>query len=162
MGADPARSAPQPAPQTIRAAGAACAVAMQSPAGAKRRAARKLPNIDRDKWGQHLIPYTLGLYVTCVCPNSNPVVAAMCWLGSAFGRERVLDDDGPSHPGPHSQDRQRRPWVSRPPPRLLLLRPRSPPAAQAHILSPRRNGDIETGRSHTCSNPSVLTRLVGT
>jgi hypothetical protein len=92
--ADPARSAPQPAPQTIRAAGAACAVAMQTPAGTERRAARMLPNIDRGKWGQHLIPYTLGLYVTCVSPNSSLMVAAMCRLGNAFGRERVLDDDG--------------------------------------------------------------------
>jgi hypothetical protein len=65
-GADPARFDPQPAPQTIRAAGAACAVAMQTPAGAKRCAARMLPNIDRDKWGQHLIPNTIGLAVTCV------------------------------------------------------------------------------------------------
>jgi hypothetical protein len=59
-GADPARSAPQPAPQTIRAAGAACAVAMQTPAGAKRRAARMLPNIDRGKWGQHLYQIRSG------------------------------------------------------------------------------------------------------
>jgi hypothetical protein len=67
---------------------------MQSPAGAKRRAARMLRNVDRGKWGQHLIPYTLGLYVTCVSPNSSLVVAAMCRLGSAFRRERVPDDDG--------------------------------------------------------------------
>jgi hypothetical protein len=112
--------------------------------------------------GSTFIPSTLGLAVTCVCLNSNLVVAVMCRLGIAFLREHALDDDGPFHPGPHSPDRQQKPWVCRPPPRLLLLRPRSPPAAQAHILSPRRNGDIETGRSHTCLNPSVLTRPVGT
>jgi hypothetical protein len=59
-GADPARFDPQPAPQTIRAAGAAWAVTMQSPAGAKRRAARKLPNIDRDKWGLPLYQIRSG------------------------------------------------------------------------------------------------------
>jgi hypothetical protein len=59
-GADPARSAPQPAPQTIRAAGAACAVAIHTPAGAKRRVARMLPNIDRGKWGQHLYQIRSG------------------------------------------------------------------------------------------------------
>jgi hypothetical protein len=40
------------------------------------------------------MPNTLGLAVTCVSPNSNPVVAAMCRLGNAFRRERVPDDDG--------------------------------------------------------------------
>jgi hypothetical protein len=44
--------------------------------------------------GSTSIPNTLGLAVTCVCLNRNLVVAAMCRLGSAFGRERVLDDDG--------------------------------------------------------------------
>jgi hypothetical protein len=44
--------------------------------------------------GSTSIPNTLGLAVTCVSQNSNPVVAAMCRLGSAFGRERVLVDDG--------------------------------------------------------------------
>jgi hypothetical protein len=59
-GADPALFDPQPAPQTIRAAVAACAVTMQTPAGAERRAARKLPNIYRDKWGQHLYQIRSG------------------------------------------------------------------------------------------------------
>jgi hypothetical protein len=44
--------------------------------------------------GSTSIPNTLGLAVTCVSPNSSLVVAVMCRLGSAFGRERVLDDDG--------------------------------------------------------------------
>jgi hypothetical protein len=44
--------------------------------------------------GSTSIPNTLGLAVTCVCLNRNLVVAAMCRLGIAFLRERVLDDDG--------------------------------------------------------------------
>jgi hypothetical protein len=44
--------------------------------------------------GSTSIPNTLGLAVTCVCLNRNLVVAAMCRLGGAFRRERVLDDDG--------------------------------------------------------------------
>jgi hypothetical protein len=44
--------------------------------------------------GSTSIPNTLGPSVTCVSPNSSLVVAVMCRLGSAFGRERVLDDDG--------------------------------------------------------------------
>jgi hypothetical protein len=72
-GADPARSAPQPAPQTIRAAGAACAVGIHAPAGAKRRAARKLDIIDRGKWGKSC-SLKFGLIVTPVSPKGKAVV----------------------------------------------------------------------------------------
>jgi hypothetical protein len=51
--------------------------------------------------GSTSIPNMLGLAVTCVSPDSNPVVAAMRRLGSAFGRERVLDDDGALPSGPY-------------------------------------------------------------
>jgi hypothetical protein len=44
--------------------------------------------------GSTSVPNTLGLYVTCVSPNRNLVVAAMRRLGIAFHRERVLDDNG--------------------------------------------------------------------
>jgi hypothetical protein len=51
--------------------------------------------------GSKSILNTFGLSVPCVSPNSNPVVAAMCRLGSAFLRERVLDDDGALPSGPY-------------------------------------------------------------
>jgi hypothetical protein len=47
------------------------------------------------------IPNTLGLSVTCVSPNRNLVVAAMCRLGSAFLREHVLDGNGALPSGPY-------------------------------------------------------------
>jgi hypothetical protein len=94
------------------------------------------------------IPNTLGLAVTCVILNSNLVVAAMCRLGIAFLRERVLNDNGPSHPGRTSHPRRRRPQVPRPVRRLLPPRPRPPPATHAHILNPSGRFDIENRRSH--------------
>jgi hypothetical protein len=54
--------------------------------------------------GSTSIPNTLGLAVTCVSPDNNPVVAAMRRLGSAFLRECVLDDDGARPSGSHFPD----------------------------------------------------------
>jgi hypothetical protein len=51
--------------------------------------------------GSTTIPNTLGLAVTCVSPNRNLVVAAMCRLGSAFLREHVLDGNGALPSGPY-------------------------------------------------------------
>jgi hypothetical protein len=121
-GADPARSAPQPAPQTIRAAGAACAVTMQTPAGAERRAARKLPNIDRGKWGQHLYQIRSG------CMSRASAQTEIWWSppcvdsASRFTASVSLMTTAPSHPGRASHARRRRPRVPRPVYRLLLLR----------------------------------------
>jgi hypothetical protein len=161
-GADPARFAPQPAPQMIRVTGAACAVAMQTPAGTERRAARMLPNIDRGKWGQHL--YQIRSAWQSRASAQTEIWSSPRCVDSAvrFSASMSWTAMAPSHPGRTSQAHQQKPWVSQPPPRPLLLRPRSPPVAQTHILKPRRNGDAETGRSHTCLNPSVLTRLEGT
>jgi hypothetical protein len=156
-GADPARSAPQPAPQTIRAAGAACAVAMQSPAGAKRRAARMLPNIDRGKWGQHICKIRSGCMSRasaraaiswspqCV-DSASPFLASVSWSTMAL-----------SYPGRTSHSRRRRPRVPRPACRLLPLRPRPPPATNAHILKPSGRFDVENERSHI-STTGVETR----
>jgi hypothetical protein len=51
--------------------------------------------------GSTFIPNTLGPFVTCVVENSNPAVAAMRRLGSAFRRERFPDDDGALPSGPY-------------------------------------------------------------
>jgi hypothetical protein len=147
-GADPALFDPQPAPQTIRAAGAACAVAMQMPAGAKRRAARKLPIIDRGKWGQHLYQIRSGWQ------SRASAQAAISWsppcVGPAarFAASASWTTTAPSHPGRASLARRRRPRVPRPVRRLLPLRPRPPPATHAHILNPSGRFDVENGRSH--------------
>jgi hypothetical protein len=119
-------------------------------------------NIDRGKWGQNLYQIPPGR--TSRSSAQTAIWSSPPCVGSAvrFSASMSWTAMAPSHPGRTSQAHQQKPWVSQPPPRLLLLRPRSPPVAQTPILSPRRNGDAETGRSHTCSNPSVLTRLEGT
>jgi hypothetical protein len=147
-GAGPARSAPQPAPQTIRAAGAACAVTMQTPAGAERRAARRLPNIDRDKWVQHLYQIRSGWQSRA--PAQTAIWSSPPCVDSAvrFAASVSWTKTAPSHPGRTSHARRRRPRVSRPVRRPLPLRLRPPPATHAHILNPSGRFDIENGRSH--------------
>jgi hypothetical protein len=156
-GADPARSAPQPAPQTIRAAGAACAVTTQSPAGAKRRAARMPPKIDRGKWGQHLYQICSGWQ------SRASAQTAIRWsppcVGSAarFAASMSWTTMAPSHPGRTSDPRRRRPRVPRPACRLLPLRHFPPPPTDAHILNSSGRFEIENGRSHI-STTGVETR----
>jgi hypothetical protein len=128
MGADPARSAPQPVPQTIRAAGAACAVGIHAPAGAKRRAARRLEIIDRGKWGKSC-SLKFGLIVTPVSPKGRAVVVITrgskeCWLCASLLLPRPRGNC--CHPlprpavGPSARGRRRagppgwRLWVARP------------------------------------------------
>jgi hypothetical protein len=121
---------------------------MQTPAGAERRAARKLPNIDRGKWGQHLYQIRSG------CMSRASAQTEIWWsppcVGSAsrFTASVSLMTTAPSYPGRISHARRRRPRVPRPVYRLLLLRPRPPPATQAHILNPSGRFDVENGRSH--------------
>jgi hypothetical protein len=147
-GADPARSAPQPAPQTIRAAGAACAVAMQTPAGAKRRAARMLPNIDRGKWGQHLYQIRSG-WQSHASAQTTIRWSPRC-VGSAarFSASASWTTTVPAHPGRTSQIRRRRPRVPRPACRLLSLRLFPPRETHSHILNTSGRFDVENGRSH--------------
>jgi hypothetical protein len=146
-GADPARSAPQPAPQTIRAAGTACAVATQTPAGAKRCAAQMLPSIHRRKWGQHLYPLRSGWQ------SRASAQTAISWLlrcvdsASRFSASVSWTTTAPSNPGRTFQIRHPRPRVPRPAYRLLPLRLRPPPATQAHTLNPSGRFDMGNGRS---------------
>jgi hypothetical protein len=156
-GADPARSAPQPAPQTIRAAGAACAVAIHTPAGAKRRVARMLPNIDRGKWGQHLYQIRSGCLSRASAQTEISSSPAQAAPAARLVASVSCTTMAPSHPGRTSHARRRRPRVPRPVRRLLSPRSRPPPATHAHILKPSGRLDVENGRSHI-STTGVETR----
>jgi hypothetical protein len=127
---------------------AACAVAMQTPAGAMRRASRMLPNIDRGKWGQHLYQIRSGWQSRASAQTAIRWSPRCVDSASRFSASASWTTTVPSDPGRTSHSRRRRPRVPWPARQPLPLRPRPPLATHVHILSLSGRFDVKNGRSH--------------